>query len=170
MVRYSYGGRFLFQLILFGTLLSFRAAQAQQIPSPQQYFGFPIGADRKLVRYDKIVEYMQKVAGMSDRVRVYTLGLTTNKNPLLLVEISSPETQKNLDHYKTLERELYFQEGAPSDGQRDQILSEGKAVLFITNNIHSTEIGASQMSLEAVYRLATDNSPTIKKILDNDII
>ena len=169
-MRYSLGVRFLFSLIFFGTLLAPGTAQAQQIPSPQQYFGFPIGADRKLVRYDKIVEYLQKVAGMSDRVRVYTLGLTTNKNPLLLVEISSPETQKNLEHYKTLERELYFQEGAPSDGQRDQILSEGKAVLFITNNIHSTEIGASQMSLEAVYRLATENSPTIKKILDNDII
>lgn len=99
---------------------------------------------------------------MSDRVRVYTLGLTTNKNPLLLLEISSPATQKKLDHYKTLERELYLQGGIPSDSQRDEILSEGKAVIFITNNIHSTEIGASQMVLEAVYRPAAEDSPTIK--------
>src|SRR3984957_7770712 len=117
-----------------------------------------------------MVEYFKKIAGMSDRVRVYTLGLTTNKNPLLLLEISSPATQKNLDHYKTLERELYLQGGTPSDSQRDEILSEGKAVIFITNNIPSTEIGASQMALEAVYRLATEDSPNIKKILDNDII
>ncbi len=168
----SYGRRVLFHLVVLGALLGFGASEirGQQIPSPQQYFGFQVGADKKLVRYDQIVEYMQKVAGLSDRVRVYTLGLTSNQNPLLLVEISSPETQKNLDHYKTLERELYFQGGAPSDNERDQLLSEGKAVVFITNNIHSTEIGASQMSLEAVYRLATDNSSRFKKILDNDIV
>jgi hypothetical protein len=171
-VNFSYSRRLPLQFILLGIFLGLATGRtaAQQIPSPEQYFGFQIGADRKLVRYDKIVEYMQKVAGMSDRVRVYTLGLTTNKNPLLLLEISSPETQKNLDHFKTLERELYLQGGTPTDSQRDQIFSDGKAVVFITNNIHSTEIGASQMSLEAVYRLATDNSPAIKKILDNDII
>ena len=108
--------------VLSGSLRHFTRSSrdhraAEQIPSPQQYFGFQIGADRKLVRYDKIVEYLQKIAGMSDRVRVYTLGPTTNKNPLLLLEISSPRTQKNLDHYKTLERELYLQGGPPSDSQ-----------------------------------------------------
>ena len=43
-------------------------------------------------------------------------------------------------------------------------------MVFISNNIHSTEIGSSQMVVELVYRLATDNSPQIKKILDNVIL
>ena len=42
--------------------------------------------------------------------------------------------------------------------------------MFISNNIHSTEIGASQMAVELVYKLATDNSPAIQKILDNVIL
>ena len=86
-----------------------------------------------------------------------------------MLEISSPSTIRNLERYKTLEQKLYFQAGLPTAEQRDQIFREGKAVIFITNSIHSTEIGASQMSMEAVYRLATDDSPMIKKILDNDI-
>jgi hypothetical protein len=66
-----------------------------------------------------------------------------------------------------LERKLYFQGGAPTDAERDEIFRDGKAVVIITNNIHSTEIGASQMVLELVHRLATEDSPEIRKILDN---
>jgi len=145
-------------------------ARAQQIPTPEDYFGFKIGADKKLVRYDKIVEYLTKIASLSDRVRIHTLGPTTNGNPFVMLEISSAGNIKNIEHYKSLERKLYFQGGTPTDAERDEIFRDGKAVVLITNNIHSTEIGASQMAIEAVYRLATDNSPEIAKILDNDIL
>jgi hypothetical protein len=157
-------------LVALAAPLILRAAANDAIPSPEKYFGFQIGADKKLVRYDKIVEYMQKVAASSDRVRIHTLGPTTNGNPFVMLEISSADTIKNLDHFKTMERKLYFQGGAPTDSERDQIFREGKAVVFITNNIHSTEIGASQMAIEAVYKLATDDSPETKKILDNVIL
>jgi hypothetical protein len=43
-------------------------------------------------------------------------------------------------------------------------------VVFISNNIHSTEIGASQMVIELVYDLATSDSPRVKKILDNVVL
>ena len=42
-------------------------------------------------------------------------------------------------------------------------------MLLITCSIHATEIGASQMSVELVHRLATEDSPAVKKILDNVI-
>src|ERR1700683_4265293 len=144
--------------------------RAQQIPVPEDYFGFKIGADKKLVRYDKIVEYLTKIASLSDRVRIHTLGPTTNGNPFVMLEISSAGNIKNIEHYKSLERKLYFQGGTPTDAERDEIFRDGKAVVLVANNIHSTEIGASQMVIEAVYRLATDNSPELQKIFDNDIL
>lgn len=159
-----------FIAIVAVALPAFSQAANSAIPAPEQFFGFKIGTDKKLARWDKIVEYMQKVAANSDRVRFHNLGPTTNGNPFVMVEISSADTIKNLDHYKELERKLYFQGGAPTDAERDQIFHEGKAVVFITNNIHSTEIGASQMVIEAVYKLATDDSPETKKILDNVIL
>ena len=146
------------------------AGSAQQsLPTPEQFFGFRIGADNKLARWDKIVEYMKQVANTTDRVRFRELGKTTNDNPFIALEISSPDTLKNLDRYKQLQRKLYFQGGAPTDAERDQIFREGKAVVVITNSIHATEIGASQMVVELVHRLATDNSPQVRKILDNVI-
>src|SRR5215472_5935073 len=142
--------------ILAAGMLTALAAHAA-VQSPEQYFGFRIGSDKKLVRWDKIVEYMQMVAANSDRVRFRNLGSTTSGNPFVLMEISSAENLRNLDRIKALERKLYFQGGAPTDSERDEIFRSGKAVVFITNNIHSTEIGASQMVIELVYDLATSD-------------
>src|SRR5213592_1111763 len=107
-------------------LFLFALGLPSAVPSPEQYFGFRIGSDRKLVRWDKIVEYMQKVANESDRVRFRNLGATTLNNPFIMLEISSPETQKNLDRYKNLESKLYFQGGAPTESERDEIFRSGK--------------------------------------------
>ena len=144
-------------------------AQGGAVQSPADFLGFKVGADNKLARWDKIVEYMRQVSTSSNRVRVRDLGKTSNGNPFIVLEISSPDTLQNLDRFKTMERRLYFQGGAASDAERDEIFRSGKLVLLVTCSIHATEIGASQMSLELVHRLATEDSPQVKKILDNVI-
>ncbi len=141
-------------------------ALSAAIPTPEQFFGFKIGTDKKLARYDRIVEYFQAIAANSDRVRVHNVGPTTSGNPFLLVEISSADNLKNLDHLKDLERKLYFQGGQPSDAEREEIFRAGKSVVLITNNVHSTEIGSSQMVVELVHQLATEDSARVKNILD----
>ncbi len=96
-------------------------------------------------------------------------GKSTNGEPFIALEISAPATLKDLDRYKALERKLYFQGGAPTTAERDEIFRDGKAVVLVTCSIHATEIGASQMTLELVHRLATEDSPAVRKILDNVI-
>jgi hypothetical protein len=152
-----------------GTSAQTQPTAAMAIATPEQYFGFRMGSDNQLARWDKIVDYMRQVAGATDRVRFRELGRSTNDNPFIALEISSPETLKNLDRYKQLERKLYFQGGAPTDAERDEIFRQGKVVVVITCSIHATEIGASQMAVELVHQLATDTSPQVKKILDHVI-
>jgi hypothetical protein len=149
--------------------LQLRPTAAADIPTPQQFLGFRVGEDKKLARWDKIVEYMQIVARGSNRLKFRELGKTTNNNPFILLEISSAENISNLDHLKQLERKLYFQGGAPIESEREELFRSGKAVVLVSCNIHSTEIGSSQMVLELVHRLATEDSPLVKKILDNTI-
>src|SRR6185369_8978194 len=116
---------------------------AGSVSTPDQFIGFKVGADNKLARWDKIVDYMKVVAAGSDRVRLRELGRTTQNNPFLLLEISSPETLRNLDRFKQLQRKLYFQNGAPTARERDEIFRQGKAVVLITCSVHATEIGAT---------------------------
>jgi hypothetical protein len=150
-------------------LVSLACLASAQIPTPEKFLGHRVGEDKRLARWDKIVEYLTIIAKNSDRVRLRELGKTTENNPFVLLEIASPETLKDLERYKRLERKLYFQNGAPTDGERDEIFRSGKAVVMITCAMHSTEIGATQMVIELVHRLATDDSPVVKKILDNTI-
>lgn len=138
-------------------------------PTPEQFFGFRIGSDNKLARWDRIVDYLRQVSSASDRIRFRELGKSTNGHPFVVLEISSPETLKNLDRYRELERKLYFQGGAPTDAEREEIFRDGKAVVLVTCSMHATEVGATQMSVELVHKLATDGSPQVKKILDNVI-
>ena len=144
-------------------------AQTTAVPTPADYLGFRVGTDNKLARWDRIVDYMRQVAAGSNRVRLRELGKTSNGNPFIVLEIASTDTLQDLDRYKAMERKLYFQGGAPSDTERDDIFRSGKVVLLVTCSIHATEIGASQMSLELVHRLATDSSPQVRKILENVI-
>jgi hypothetical protein len=142
---------------------------AESVPTPEQFIGFRVGTDNKLARWDRIVDYMQ-AAGASDRVRVRELGKSTRGNPFLVVEISSAETIKQLDRFKQLEQQLYFQNGAPSTTERDEIFRSGKVVVLVTCGVHANEVGATQMAIELTHRLATDDSPQIRKILDNVIV
>src|SRR5215468_9017644 len=108
------------------------ATAAGTLQTPDQFFGHRVGADSKLIRWDKAVEYYRLAAANSDRVRFRELGKTSQGNPFVALEISSPDTLKNLDRYKQMERKLYFQGGAPTDAERDEIFRQGKLVLVIT--------------------------------------
>ena len=146
-----------------------RLTAAAALPPPEQFIGFKVGADNKLVRWDKILEYMQQAAASSDRVRMRELGKTNGGNSFVVVEISAADTIKALDKQKQLARKLYFQDGAPSAKERDEIFRRGKIVVLLTCSIHANEVGPSQMTLELVHQLATSDAPAIKKILDNVI-
>src|SRR5262245_27004042 len=122
-------------LVASGALTAAGALQA-----PDQFIGFKVGADNKLVRWDKIVEYMKLAASASsDRVRVREVGKTVGGYPFLAVEIAAPETIRNLDRYKQFARKLYFQDGAPTPRERDEIFRQGKVVVFVTCSVHANE-------------------------------
>ncbi len=152
-------------LLVSGPLAAFGSLQP-----PEQFIGFEVGADRQLVRWDRIVEYMKLAAEGSARVQYRELGQTTNGHPFVLLEISAPETIRNLERYKRLQRRLYFQGGAPTPRELDDIAGRGKAVVLVTLSVHGNEIGATQMALQLVHHLATSDAPAVQRVLDNVIL
>ena len=139
-----------------------------QIRSPQDHLGFRVGDDYKLASWEQITTYFEELGRSSDRIRTENVGETTLGRPFLVVTISSPENQANLDRYREITRRLIDPRGL-SEEEAEQLIGEGKSVIAITCSIHSTEVAASQMSMELAYNLATGTSDTVQDILDKVI-
>lgn len=139
------------------------------IPTPQQYFGFAIGADGELARYPKILDYFQLLAKQTDRVKYEELGRTTMGNSYPLLRISSPQNLKNFDRLVDINRRLADPRGL-SDAEARKLSLEGKPFYFLYATIHSTEVSNGQAIINIVHRLATDTSPEIRAILDNAVV
>ncbi len=75
-------------LVLFIFIPKDAVAQAD-LPTPESYFGFKMGADRKLAHWDDLVKYYNELGIKSDRMKVVNMGETTLGNPFLALYISS---------------------------------------------------------------------------------
>ena len=115
--------RFLLASLLAICLVGLRAAT---LDPPEKFAGFRMGTDRKLVRWDKIVEYMRLAAAASPRVRVEELGKTTNGNPFVVVTVTAPGTMSDLDSYRQVQRRLAYPAGL-SESEADRLI-EGQKV------------------------------------------
>ena len=142
------------------------AQQASAIPAPEQFFGFKIGADGELARYPKILEYFQLLAKQTDRVKYEELGKTTMGNSYALLRISSPQNLAKFDRLVEINRRLADPRGL-SEAEAQKLAMEGKPFYFVYATIHSTEVSNGQAIINIVHRLATDNSPQVREILDN---
>ena len=156
-------------LLLVLCVSSLPAFSQQQIKSPEQVFGFPMGTDRKLIDWDQIVSYFAMLDEKSGRVQLVELGRTTLDRPMIMAIISSEETIRNIDKYKDIQQQLARPFNL-KESIAETLVNEGKLVFLITLNIHSTEIASSQESVELAFELAASELPNIKKIRDNIIV
>jgi hypothetical protein len=142
---------------------------AQQVPPPEQFFGFKPGADGELARYPKILEYFRLIAKSTDRVKFDVIGKTTMGNDYALLKISSPQNLAKFDRLVEINRRLADPRGL-SDGEAQKLAVEGKPFYLVYATIHSTEVSNGQAIIDIVHRLATENSTFVKEILDNSVV
>lgn len=140
-----------------------------KLRTPSEFLGFEVGADRKLADYHQIVSYLEHLAESSPRMEVESIGETTNGNDFMLAVISSPENLRNRKRYQEIARRLADPRGL-SRAQVDSLTRAGKAIVILSNNIHSTEIGSSQMVMELAHQLVTATDPDTERRLGNVIL
>jgi hypothetical protein len=138
------------------------------VPSPESYFGQRMGSDHFVLDWDKVVAYFQAIKTNSDRIRVEELGKSTEGRPFIAATIAAPDTLRNLDRYREIQRRLADPRlTAESDAQK--LAAEGKTVVLITCSIHATELASTQTAVEFAYRLLTQDTPRFRAILQNTI-
>ena len=139
-----------------------------QVPTPESHFGHPIGVDRELLDWDKVVSYFQALAKTSDKVLVKELGKTADGRPFIAATISAPATLRNLNHYIDIQSKLADpRKTSPEDAVK--LIAEGKTVVLITCSIHATEVASTHSAVQFAYNLITEDKPKFRAILDNVI-
>jgi hypothetical protein len=156
---------------------SLLVSQNRPIPAPEDVLGFRPGDDRKLASWAKVVEYFQKLAAASDRVKFEEIGKSTMGAPFVYATISAPENLKRLDEFKEIQRQLADPRilGSPTnptlaDRKATSLIARGKTVVAITCGIHSTEVGSYLSSMLIAHQLASSEAPEVQEILRNTII
>ncbi len=144
--------------------------EAQTLITPEEHLGFPVGTDNELAHWDEILAYLHLADAATDRITVDILGQSTLGRDLPLVIVTSEANMADLDRIRTINQRLYDPDSITTEAEAQRLIAEGKVVVAVTLAIHASEIGSTQMVLDAVYRLATEESPYIRNILDNVVL
>lgn len=130
------------------------------VPSPEAYFGFPVG--KWHIRHDQLVDYMYILAETSDRVSITKTGHTHQDKPLLLLTFTSEDNQKNVEAQRTVHLDAMREGKPPKD--------DAPLILYMGYSIHGNEPSGSNAALLIGYYLAAGQDERVKSLLDNAIV
>lgn len=129
-----------------------------KIPTPEFFFGFQIG--ERHLRHDQLVEYMETLAKISDRVNIQEYGRTYEQRRLVLLTISSPENIRNIDQIQKDHLAL-----SNPDAKRLSIHDDMPVVVWLGYSVHGNEAsGCNASALVAYYLAAADNSEIMEML------
>ncbi len=142
---------------------------AQKIPTPEEHFGFGMGADYHVSNYTDTEAYFKKVAEVSDKAKLFSIGKTEEDREQWMMIITSPENHANLEKFKDISVKMARAEGLLETEAR-KLSEEGKAVVWIDGGLHSSEtVGIHQLT-QTIYEVLSREDAETKRILDNVII
>ncbi|MDR2120485.1 MAG: hypothetical protein LBP64_06390 [Tannerella sp.] len=143
-------------------------ADGNNIPEPK--FGqYTVGDDYFLANYTQLVDYWERLAKASDRIKIVDIGTTPEGRVMKMAIITSPENHKNLKRYQEISVRLAKAEGL-TDEQARELAAEGKAVVWIDGGLHATETVNAQALFTEAFDLVGNNDPETLRILDNVIL
>ncbi len=132
------------------------------IPSPEEFLGYPIGEFHS--RHDRIIAYYEKLAELSDKATIQTIGMTYEHRPQIVLTITSEENHANLEEL----RKQHLSISDPNAAMPN--LDDTPLVIVLGYNVHGNEPSGSEASMLMAYYLLASNSREVAEYLDKAII
>jgi hypothetical protein len=152
-------------LFLLVAFIGAVAVQSQEIPEPADFFGFEPGADHMLFNYAPLIEYLQELEQVSDRIELREIGTSPMGKPIYIAFISSPENISQLDELREINETLAM-DASLSPEKQEELVEKGRVFFLATLSMHATEVGPSQSAPLIAYDLITTNDPVKLEWLD----
>jgi Zinc carboxypeptidase len=145
-------------------------AAASSIPTPISVLGHNPGDDFYLADYEDTLRYFHALAAASDRIKMFTVGTSTEGRPIEIAVISSPENLAKLDEYKQIAGRLAHATNL-NDAQALALARTSKVIVHIDGGLHSSEVAGPQHTMVIAYKLlSSQNDPEVDAILNNVIL
>ncbi|NQT11899.1 MAG: peptidase M14 [Planctomycetes bacterium] len=130
------------------------AGVAEEVTTPEEHLGRPVGVDFQLADWNEVKSYFRKLARQSPNVITEKVGTTTEGRDFLLSTISSAENLARLDAIRRSAKTIADPRGK-TKAEKKKAVREGKVILFISCAMHATETAAPQFAMQFAYELAT---------------
>ncbi len=150
-------------------VFTFTAAVSAAVPTPESWFGHPIGADRELLDWSKVTSYFYALEKSSNRIHVEEFGRSAEGRPMVVATIADPETLRNIDQFREGQRRL-ADPRITSSSEAEPFIRTGKNIVLITCSIHATEVASTHSAVEFAFRLISGSVPHAREIFENDIV
>ena len=131
----------------------------EAIPAPEDVIGFGVG--ERPVRHHQLVSYLTRLAEVSDRISVETIGYSHEGRPILFFVVTSPQNHARIDairaaHFASLEP------GAAPSG--------GPTMVWLNYGVHGAESSGMDAALPTLYHYAAAQGPEIERTLSDAVI
>ncbi len=132
------------------------------IPTPEAFLGFKLGHEP--VRHHQLVDYITRLAGISDRLSLEVIGYTHERRPILFVVATSAANHARLDDIRRQHIAL------SEPGQQTEVRDDMPAVTWINFGVHGAESSGMDAALPFVYHLAAARGDNIERILTDSVV
>ena len=141
-----------------------------EVPTPISVLGHNPGDDFYLADYEDTVRYFHALATASDRIKMFTVGKTTEGKDIEIAVISSPQNLAKLDETKMIAGRLAHATNL-NDDQAKELARTSKVIVHIDGGLHADEVAGPQHTMALAYKLlSAQNDPQIDAILDQVIL
>jgi len=137
-----------------------------QIPLPKTTLGFEIG--QRHLRHDQLKQYFTILTNSSKRIKMTTIGQTSQLRDQFLVTISSEKNLANLD--SILAQRNVHQNKSQSQSQSQSSVVNDPLVIWLGYSVHGDEMTGANAAMVVAYYLAASTENTIETMLENTVI
>jgi hypothetical protein len=143
--------------------------ETKKLTSPEAFFGFNPGEDKKLISYEELINYLLLLDKESPMLKMHHAGNSPLGKPMYITFISAEENINNLEKLQEINRQLAINHSI-AENERAKMIKDGKVFAMATLSMHSNEVGPSQAAPAMAYELIYDRFDESKEFLNNVVL
>lgn len=133
----------------------------ESLPRPDTVLGYPLGS--RFTHWDRILDYLGKLAEDSPRVELWEYGRTSEGRPLVLLAVSSQENLARLEEIRQASLQLADPPRLDA-AARDRLVRRNPVVVWLAFGIHGNESSSAEAAMGTAYALAGAQGDTAKQL------